>query len=518
MHNKATIFFLYSCILLCAQTYSMETTTHTDVAHVEYNTGISQDERNYLQLRRPIAKAALEKKLQCTIPENKTPTLAIAGSGGGYRAMLYLAAILDRLAQAELLDAITYISALSGSTWAVAPWITTGMTPQEFAPYIQQCASKNFLDLEHKEKEAIAKIIVPASAKATSGYAAHKDHTLVDIYGHLLAHGLLEKLGKQKYTTCLSDQRKRIQNGTYPFPLYIAIDGRDEKAAIKNPTIYEFNPYTINEHTNHTQIPAWADGKKFEHGKSITTTEKKLAHHLGTWGSAFAISIKEILEHVFADHQDFLKHIEKILSNIEGERVIPCYAALPNYMYKNENFNHPVADKTLFTDKIMKRVDAGLENNLPYAPVSGICAERLPDITIFIDISAGEIGEEFEKVIQYAKKYNLPAPKVDLTDIGKKTISIFSDKNNPNIPTFIYMPRISDKNLWEKHKNDAEFKNYNLSSFDLDHATNHGFAKTEHFQYTLEHSALVMNQARFNFHVNEAAILQAIKDKIDQKS
>ncbi len=513
MHNKPKIIFLYSYLLLSAQIYCMENiaTLHTDkVAHVEYNNGISQDEHKFLTLRLPIVNAMLEKKLQCSIPENKTPKIAIVSSGGGYRAMLYLTGILDRMSQTGLLDTITYISALSGSTWALAPWITTSMSIKEFAPYIQQCASKKLIDLTHKEKESIAKTILSAM---------HKNHTLVDIYGHLLANRLLETLGDQKYTTHLSNQRTCINNGTYPFPLYSVIDGRDEKAALENPIIYVFNPYTINEHTYHTQIPSWADGRKFKDGKSVNTKkEKSLAYDLGTWGSAFAISIKELLQHVFSDHQEFLNYIEKILSDIEGERIIPCYAALPNYMYKNEKFKHTVTDKTLLTDKIMKRVDAGLENNLPYSPVSGICTERLPDITIFIDISAGEIGKEFEKVIQYAKKYNLPIPEINATDIGKKTISVFNDEKNPNVPTFIYMPRISDHQLWEKHKNDGEFKDYNLLNFDLDYATNHSFAKTEHFQYTHEHSTLVMNQARFNFHVNEAAILQVIKDKIDQKS
>ena len=79
------------------------------------------------------------------------------------------------------------------------------------------------------------------------------------------------------------------------------------------------------------------------------------------------------------------------------------------------------------------------------------------------------------------------------------------------------MPRISDKDLWEKHKLDPEFAEYNLSGFDLDHETNNGFAKTQEFQYSLEHSTLVTNQTEFNMHVNKNAIIEAIKWCIDRK-
>ena len=44
------------------------------------------------------------------------------------------------------------------------------------------------------------------------------------------------------------------------------------------------------------------------------------------------------------------------------------------------------------------------------------------DIIIIVDISAGQIGDELKKVINYAQKNKLPFPPIDLTDIDKKTI------------------------------------------------------------------------------------------------
>jgi hypothetical protein len=80
------------------------------------------------------------------------------------------------------------------------------------------------------------------------------------------------------------------------------------------------------------------------------------------------------------------------------------------------------------------------------------------------------------------------------------------------------MPRISDPALWEQYKDKPEFKDYNLSGFDLDYETNNGFAATKNFQYTIPNSTLLMNQAEFNLHTSEDKIWQAIEWKINQKS
>lgn len=181
-------------------------------------------------------------------------------------------------------------------------------------------------------------------------------------------------------------------------------------------------------------------------------------------------------------------------------------------MYKMDN----IADTTLPTEKYMKFVDAGPEINLPYPPVSGICSERTADILIFLDASAGQIGSELQNVADYAQKHHLPFPTINYDDIDKKTISVFKDENSTTTPVVIYMPRISDQKLWEENRSKPEFAHYNLSGFDLDYETNNGYCQTECFQYTPEHSDLVMNQTEFNMLVNKDAIIREINWVIDK--
>src|SRR5229473_1244104 len=105
------------CIVCAQNAQAME--TPSTLAH--YNTGISEGEKKYLNNRLPIVKAALEKMLNRSLDNKKIPKIALIGSGGGYRAMFCTTGSLNGAQKIGLLDTITYITALSGSTWAVAP-------------------------------------------------------------------------------------------------------------------------------------------------------------------------------------------------------------------------------------------------------------------------------------------------------------------------------------------------------------------------------------------------------------
>lgn len=475
-----------------------------ETAFTRHTYTISEGEKVYRKNRLPIIKAAVEKMLNRSINEHQIPKIALICSGGGYRAMFCTTGSLCGAQEIGLLDATTYITALSGSTWAVAPWISTGLPLRKFKDYLQECAAKPFRDLTHEEKMLIANAI---AVKKTY----KQPRTLVDPYGDLLANRLLAYFGDMKQMIYLSDQSQSIESGTYPYPIYTAIDGRE--SITHGQTWYEFTPHTIGERTNNIHIPTWAYGRKFKKGESTNhAPEKNLGYMMGTWGSAFAANIDDIIEEIDKD-KDHENLLEKLAQPIDGKRILPFAAKVPNYMYKMQY----LSDAKLSSKKHLKFVDSGLEINLPYPPVSSTCPERTPDILIFLDASAGHIGDELKKVAEYAKSKNIPFPSINNELLGKQTISIFKDEDNTATPIVIYMPRISDKELWEANKSKPEFAHYNLSGFDLDYETNNGYCKTQNFQYKPEHSELVMNQTEFNMCINKDAIIKEINWCIDRK-
>jgi hypothetical protein len=473
-----------------------------DISVMRYD-GISQSEKAFLQQRLPIVKAALEKMLNRSLNEKQIPKIAMIGSGGGYRAMLCTTGSLCAANKIGLLDATTYVTALSGSTWAVAPWISTGKPIEEFRKYIQKCIAKPFTESTLLEKNLMFVAMLKQINK--------KPFTPVDIYGFCLANRLLKSLGIERQEATLSDQANRIAQGAYPYPIYTAIDGRE--TIVTGQTWYEFTPHTIGDRTNNIHIPTTSYGSKFEQGElKKYCPEKSIGYQMGTYGSAFGANIRDIIENIIKDPIT-QKEIEALIPDeIEGER-LPFYATIPNHMYKMDN----IADSTLSAQKYMNFVDAGLEFNLPYPPVSGLCTERAPEILIFLDASGGNMGKQLKKVAKYAKEHNRPFPAIESDLLGTETCTIFKDENNPDAPVVIYLPRISDKNLWEKHKSDPEFAGYNLSDFDLDYQTKEGYCETINFQYTPEHSELVMNQTEFNMLVNKDKIIETIRWSIDRK-
>lgn len=469
------------------------------IAYVRQSPGISLGEKEYLNNRLPIVKASLEKLLKRQLQDDQIPNITMIHSGGGYRAMHCTTGSLYGAKKIGLLDATTYQIGLSGSTWAIAPWISTGIPLKKFKQYIIDCASRSLTDPTDAEE-----LLIFEAARVKSVYNQPK--TPVDLYGALLGNILFSAAGDDRHMAYLSEQTKKLTTAKLPYPIYTTIDG--DENIVENQTWYEFTPHEIGNPIDNIYVPSWAYGRKFKEGKSVDSApEKSLGYHMGTWGSAFGASIHTIKKELttMLGHSEF---IENLLQSVDGERPLEFYALVANYAYKMNTGK--------WEPKMKKFVDAGLDFNLPVSPVSGLCPERKADVMIICDASAGKIGDELRKTVAYMKKHKLPFPEINFENIDKKTISIFKDKNNPNIPVVIYLPRISDQQLWEKNKSNPQFAHYKLSGFDLEYETNNGCAETIHFQYTPENAQKVIEQAEFNMRVNEAKIIKALNFAIDR--
>lgn len=468
-------------------------------ATVRIGNSISPEEQAYLTQRTPKVRTALEELLSRNLTNKKIPTIAIICSGGGYRSMLCSTGFLSGAATIGLLDATTYLCSLSGSTWAIAPWYSAKVRLQKFKNYIIKCANDPLLEATPQEENLIYQAL-----------AVKKQHkqplTLADPYGALFANVLFQYNRDARHMTYLSDQTKTLNDGALPYPLYSAIDGHED--AGDHPSWYTFTPHEVGNLFTGTYIPSWALGRTFSQGISTNNApEQSLGYLMAIWGAAFAANVYEVL-----DSGEVLKNttliniIKDILSPIQDERILPFWGKIPNYNYQKDAKNH----------KHLRLVDAGLDINVPYPPISGICPERIADIIICMDSSAGTIGDTLKKCENFALHHHLLFPPITYNNIDKNTISVFNDTTNPSTPTFIYMPCISDQTLWEQHKTNNDFAPYNLKKFDLKKETEDGFCQTSNFWYTKKHAQLVVHQMEFNIRANKHIIMQTINEKIDQ--
>jgi phospholipase A2 len=482
------------------------------IASVRMGNELCAEEQAFLSKRTPYVKIALEKMLHRQLQDHQVPTIALIGSGGGYRAMLCTTGFLCGADTIGLLDATTYITALSGSTWALGAWIATGLPIADFRAYLIGTIVKNI----HKIQNFEAKEIIDVLATKLS---FEQPITIVDLYGGLLANRLLEGFGTNRQLVYLSHQARRVANGTFPYPIYTAVDGSAKVA--HDASWYEFTPHEIGSSLFALYVPTWAFGRKFYAGQSLDyAPEQSLGFLLGTFGSAFAVHFGRAWEEVTAEFSDnFLKQAieEYVLKSITGNRVF--WAEVYNYMKGMSDIANTY--ERLNERETLKMVDAGLAYNLPYPPISGQRPERFANIMIFLDSSAGKLPNEFMKVEAYARQNNLKFPKIEWTDLDKKTISIFKDETDPTVPVVIYMPRISDPQLWEENKANNAYEKYNnsISYFDMEVCTNEGsFCTTASFKYTESQSQQIVDLMEFNMIVNKDKIIDAITWVIDQQN
>jgi cytosolic phospholipase A2 len=477
------------------------------VAMVRVGNGLHAEERAYLAKRKPKVKVALEKMLKRSLNGKYIPNIAIVASGGGYRAMLGTIGSLLAAERIGLLDATTYIAGLSGGTWALGAWVSTGLSLSNFKKYIQ----KNIETDIHVASVREAKNIFNAIAVKA---VYDEPVTIVDIYGGLLANRLLAQYGENNPMVYLSQQAKRVMTADIPYPIYTAIDAR--QAVADEPHWFEFTPHEIGCAYYGAYIPTWGYGRLCNEGRSQDfAPEQSLGFQMGTFGSAFGVHFgrawDEIVEKIPGT---IIKSAieKKFIDPNSGKRITSFWAEVFNYMYG-------MPGQELKDRPTLKLVDAGIDFNLPYPPVSGERPERKADIMVFLDFSGGSLIYSLKKTESYARKKGLKFPPIDYTDVDKKVFSVFRDPADPSAPVVLYFPRLSNAVLWQEHKEKAELSVYkSIEGFDFNRCQDGDFCDTPNFKYSAQQSEKLIDQMEFNIMVHKDKIIEVINSVIDQKS
>jgi hypothetical protein len=234
--------------------------------------------------------------------------------------------------------------------------------------------------------------------------------------------------------------------------------------------------------------------------------EQTLGYYLGIFGSAFEVSLKDIismsaknLAKIKSDLPSYIAQplhetLKLILATALSEiRLFP--AQLPNIGYQ-------LADCPEQKEKTVELVDAGIDFNLPVVPL--LNKNRTPDILIVYDSSSTVNGApELKRAMQYAARKGIKLPDINYNFIDQKAISVFKDESDNTVPIVIYIPRI---------KNDQ----YN-SMFDPDACIKDDFCNTFNFAYSLEEFNLLSGLVAFTLLQEEKTIKQTIKQMLHER-
>ena len=429
------------------------------------------EEQLIIKRRQELTKPALEKFLGTSLASGQTLNIGFCGSGGGYRAMLSTVGFLNGAHKIGLLDATLYMSALSGSTWALGPWTTLNLPIDQFKTQLIS-KTQNMLNIAGNNilpppgTDQLASLFKILELK----YLFHESITSIDLWGAMLANKLFEQLDSRQ-NIYMSDQRKIIEDGKHIFPIYTAVHPLENL----NYHWFEFTPYEAGSTDLQAFTPIWAFGRKFLNGKSVSSTtvsgqqfapEQTLGFYLGIFGSAFTVNLSEILEMMRQDESIDNKDVENLEIKVEiVNKLANSLAGIKDLKQtrispaKIMNFTYGLDSSPLSGEKKITLVDAGLAFNLPLPPL--LRPQRALDVIFIFDASAdvGQAGE-LKKAERYARANSLPFPKIDYDQAKTKAISVFGDEQDPKIPTIIYMPLIKDMSL-PSIQSDPRFASFN---------------------------------------------------------
>ncbi|HBY05975.1 TPA: hypothetical protein DEG75_03435 [Candidatus Dependentiae bacterium] len=456
-------------------------------------------EEEFLELRNQKCLAALEAFIGEKIDPATMPNIGVVGSGGGFRAMFSVAGFLSGLDHIGFLDAARHITSLSGSTWAITPWMYSDMSYQDFAPILIKRATSGILSKQLDEQIGdIVNSLVIVGDCFLRKLAFNEIPTIIDLYGLLLAMTLLDPTQKNSYLeTDLSKQALRLADGSTPMPIYTAV------AAHKKEPFYhwvEFTPYEVALLDDHFATESWGFGRAFSKGQSVNAAPSLSAGFLmGCWGSAISPSVKEIYQHTIGkiEPQALFKPLQDLLgeTSIGNLRFFPAYIKTPSFKMENV---------PLSKEKHQVLIDSGFELNLPV--VSLIQPARSTDLILICDISGDiETLNELKKTEIYAQQHNLPFPRVSYEGLLERPFTVFDDGPEANTPVVVYFPLCTNQHF-NPHFDPCKFLGIG------------GFLNTSNFAYSEYEAGLIAGLFKTAAQDAQDALQNIVRTLIQRKA
>ncbi|XP_045148585.1 cytosolic phospholipase A2 gamma [Echinops telfairi] len=342
--------------------------------------GLQKEEKEAVEKRSLHVARALEK---LEIHTDEAPVIALLCSGGGLRAHLACLGVLSEMKEQGLLDAVTYLTGVSGSTWALSSFYAHHGNTEEVEADLKCRFDQKAWDLKQSLERAIRA-------------ARLESFSLTDFWAYII----VSKQTRELHDSCLSSLAKHVDEGTLPYPIFAAIDDDLRTAWQKKKALntwFEFTPH-------HTGYPAL--GAYIPTTQLLSLKEKLKGNYLlaGTvegkdedaWLSAMAERWDQISEEEQGQFMEYL---------------VRCFARAGPL-----TFHGDVRDEAMSgQEEFLHLVDAGLAINASYPLV--LPPTRKADLILSFDFSAGDPFETIRATADYCHHGAIPFPPVEEKDL-----------------------------------------------------------------------------------------------------
>ncbi|KAM3485498.1 hypothetical protein MY8738_001264 [Beauveria namnaoensis] len=371
----------------------------------------------------------------------KLPNIAIAISGGGYRAMVGGAGAIAswdaRSAGSEekgnlggLLQSATYISGLSGGDWLVGSLYVNNFTSVQSAvdaPLIWQLENSIFKGPDqYSVRGYYTDIFNQVEAKSNAGFNVSAS----DYWGRMLAYQMVNASnGGPGYTWSSIANDADFAAGKTPMPFLLA-NGRSltkTTIASTNSTVYEFTPWELgsSDPTLSGWVPLRYVGTVFKNGQvadqdKCVTGFDNAGFVMGTTSSIYTQSISYLKDnnkkYVPGDVPDFaIKTAAKLISALSDSNSYDIAEWSPNPF---RGFN--TATNRNANNSRLNLVDGGEDaQNIPFHP------HLLPDRDVDVIFSYDSSSDT---------EYGWPDGSALVATYERSQQSAFKDTPFPSVP------------------------------------------------------------------------------------
>ena len=201
--------------------YNTENARKQTPSSVYVGPALAAEEQQIIQKRLALTYQNTAQFLAGKLPANVTlsaqhqPRIGIVASGGGYRAMIATLGFLMGLEKIGVLISALYLSALSGSTWLLAPWTSLNLSLADTNNYLRQYSanSQQLLDpiTDQAQLQKVANNLIRK-------LAFNDPLSSIDLYGALIANKIFGSLPNRQ-NLYLTDQAANLQTGNRLFPI-----------------------------------------------------------------------------------------------------------------------------------------------------------------------------------------------------------------------------------------------------------------------------------------------------------
>nr|XP_040131499.1 cytosolic phospholipase A2 delta isoform X1 [Ictidomys tridecemlineatus] len=446
------------------------------------------EEEAFLSRRKQVVAKALKQALQLDrdLQEDEVPVVGIMAEGGGTRAMTSLYGHLLALQKLGLLDCVTYLSGISGATWAMAHlyWDPEWSQKDLEGPisHVREHLTKSKLSAFSPERLEIYRREL--QLRAEQGHST----TIVDLWALVLESMLHGQVVDQK----LSGQRTALERGQNPLPLYLSLNVKENNLdTFEFKEWVEFSPYEVGFLKYGGFIPPELFGSKFFMGQLMKRLpESQICFLEGIWSNIFSLNLLDTWYGLTCSEGDWKQHIKDKIQNVEKAPV--ASSATSSWMessWLKSGSALAQAFKGFLTNRPLHQCEAnflhGLQLHRDYCNQKGfstwsdfqldpipsrltpqepqLCLVdpayfintsfpsllrpgRKMDLILSFNCSLNSPFEALQQSELYCKARGLPFPHVELSpedQLQPKECYLFSDPTCPEAPVLLHFPLVN---------------------------------------------------------------------------